>query len=227
MENKFKNNLRNILILSGAVVLIMFAISTYVWTQIPEGQEVCTHWNAAGECDDYGSKFMGIFLMPIIAIGIVVLFPMLKKIEPRQENFLQSSKAYFAIWAIMLLFFLGLHGVLMLNILGYETNIGTFTPFLVGALLIVIGNYLGKVRSNFLMGIRTPWTLSSDLSWNKTHRLGGKLMVLQGILFMASTIFLKGEAWVYFLIGSLLLIVFGLTIYSYLVWKDDPERRTH
>lgn len=216
-------SLRNILILSGVVVLAMLAVSSYVWGQIPAGEQVCVHWNAAGVCDDFGSKFTGIFLMPLMTLGLVGLFAIIPRIEPRASHIAQSRKAYLAVWAVMLLFLLGFHIVLMLNLLGRNVDISIYAPFLVGVMFIVIGNYLGKVRSNFMFGIRTPWTLSSEMSWNKTHRLGGKLFVLLGILFVVINVFTTGEVWVYILLGSIMVMLLVLTVYSYLVWKEDPE----
>ena len=84
----------------------------------------------------------------------------------------------------MLLFFLTLHTVLMLELLGHDAKIGAYTPLLVGLVFVVIGSYVGKIRSHYLFGIRAPWTLSSELSWNKTHQLGGKLFAVQGFLLM-------------------------------------------
>ncbi|MEM7133261.1 MAG: SdpI family protein [Chloroflexota bacterium] len=221
------NNLRNVLILSGVVILAMFALSTYVWTQIPAGEQVCTHWNAAGECDDYGNKFVGIYLMPLIVTAVVGLFSFIPRIEPRAIHLAQSRKAYTAVWGIMLLFFFGLHSALMLEILGGTANIGFVVPILIGILFIVIGNYLGKVRSNFFFGIRTPWTLSSELSWNKTHRLGGKLFMLLGFAFIVGALVSIGEAWIFVLIGGILLMTLTLVLYSYFVWKSDAEAQGH
>ena len=88
-----------------------------------------------------------------------------------------------------------------------------------GILFIVIGNYLGKIRSNYMMGIRTPWTLSSDLAWDKTHRLGGKLFMLAGLLLLLSALFLPVTWWVYVMLGTLFPMLIVLFVYSYLVWR--------
>lgn len=227
MDNKQNDNFRNILLLSAGVVLIMFVISGYVWIQVPAGDQVCTHWNAAGECDGYGSKFVGILLTPIIVIGMVGLFALIPHIEPRATNIAQSRKAYTVVWTTMLLFFLILHTVLMLELLGHDAKIGAYTPLLVGLVFVVIGSYMGKIRSNYFFGIRTPWTLSSELSWNKTHQLGGKLFVVQGFLFMAGAIVFTGKVWAYLLVGSSLVLAAVLMIYSYFIWKGDPEAHIH
>jgi len=115
----------------------------------------------------------------------------------------------------------------MLELLGHDAKIGAYTPLLVGLVFVVIGSYMGKIRSNYFFGIRTPWTLSSELSWNKTHQLGGKLFVVQGFLFMAGASVFTGKVWVYLLVGSSLVLAAVLMIYSYFIWKGDPEAHIH
>ncbi len=215
--------MRKTLILSGAVVLVMFAISGYVWTQVPAGAQICTHWNMAGECDGYSGKFVGIYLMPIINVAMVGLFHLLSRIDSRVVSTDQSRKAYSAVWVTMLLVFFVIHSVMMLNVLGLVVDVVSYWPVLVGLAFIVIGSSIGKLRSNSYAGIRTPWTLASELSWSKTHTLGGKLFVLQGIFFMVAAIVLSGEVLVYLLIGSSLVMVVFLAIYSYTIWKGDSD----
>ena len=77
MTGRQKPSVKTMLLVSGAVILVMFAISAFVWMQVPAGESVCTHWNAAGECDDHGSKFVGILLLPIVTVGMVGLFALI------------------------------------------------------------------------------------------------------------------------------------------------------
>ncbi len=219
--------LRNLWIASGVIVAAMLLISGYLWGQIPAGEEVCVHWNAAGVCDDYGSKFMGIFLLPLVTIGVAILFGVIRKIDPRSANLDQSHKAFGAVWLGTMVFMLVIHIFVMLQLLNSNVNFGVFIPAVVGALFVIIGNYMGKVRSNFFFGIRTPWTLSSEVAWNKTHRLGGRLMVLLGLAMIAGTIVFSNPAWVYYIVvgGSLGLVAFTYA-YSYWVWKNDADRAT-
>lgn len=223
MNDQKSYNFRNILLLSAACVLVMFAVSGYVWFQIPDGEQVCIHWNALGECDGYGSKFMGIFLMPLITLVLSGLLLLLPRIDPRALHLAQSRKAYMVVWATLLLFFLALHGLLMIDLLGGDANISLYMPLLLGLMFIVIGSYLGKVRSNFFFGIRTPWTLSSELAWEKTHQLGGKLFILLGALLMVGSIIFTGPLWVALLLGGVFMLVFFLMGYSYYIWKSDPD----
>ena len=144
--DKQNNNSRNLIIISSAIVLIMLVISAYVWTQIPTGEKICIHWNAAGKCNDHGSKFEGIFLIPIVAAGMAGLFPLLLRIDPRAANIARSRKAYTTVCVTILVFLMVLHCILMLNILGSEINVSSYLLLLVGFMLIVIGSRLDKYR---------------------------------------------------------------------------------
>ena len=95
-------------------------------------------------------------------------------------------------------------------------------------MFLVIGYYMGRIRSNFMVGIRTPWTLTSELSWQKTHLWGGRAFMLLGVLLALTGFFPASGWWIGVLMGGMLAMVVGLFVYSYLVWKDDPnaERRS-
>jgi uncharacterized membrane protein len=94
-----------------------------------------------------------------------------------------------------------------------------------GAMFVVIGNFLGKTRSNWFFGIRTPWTLSSDRSWTLTHRLGGWLFIGTGLAVIVATALLGPDISLWIMLGLLLTGVVGLFAYSYVAWRDDPARR--
>lgn len=215
MESKEKRSYRTIFLLSIAVVAMLFIMSGYVWNQISGG---------AGEQGDSAGKFLTIFGVPILVAVTVGVLPLFARIEPRQRHIAQSHKALTTIWATLLGYFLIVHTVLLFANLGRAPGIATYWPILAGLVAMVMGNYLGKIRSNHFAGFRTPWTLSSELSWNKTHRLGGKLLFLLGLALIAGSIFVSGEFWSYFILFASLLWVAVLAIYSYFIWKSDPDR---
>lgn len=208
-----KRSYRTIYLLSCAAVALLFILSGYAWLRIP----------VSGEGDVLG-RFLTIFAIPILIAVIVGLLPLFARHEPRQLHIAQSHKALTTIWAMLLLFFIVIHTIILLEILG-RRPITTYWPILAGLVTIVMGNYLGKIRSNYFAGFRTPWTLSSELSWNKTHRLGGKLLFLMGIILIAGSILVIGDFWIYFLLVFSLLWTVILVIYSYFIWKRDPERK--
>ena len=206
------------------IVAIMFAISAWAWLQLPADAQIPVHWGVSGQPDRYGGKIEGLLLMPLIGLGLVALFAIIPRVEPRKSNIMRSQKAYGVVRLGVLLFLLGIHIVTVLSTLGYPIDINFMIGLGTGLLFIVMGNYLGKVRSNFMFGIRTPWTLTSDLAWNKTHRLGGWLFVLSGVLIILCAI--VAPQWI---VGAILLGALGTagitTVYSYRVWKDDPNKR--
>jgi uncharacterized membrane protein len=96
-------------------------------------------------------------------------------------------------------------------------------PALVGALFLGVGSVLGKVRPNWFVGIRTPWTMSSKRAWVRTHRLGGFLFIALGALFIV-TGFAKIRWFAYLAMGGVFAVVAVLFVYSYWVWRTDPEK---
>jgi uncharacterized membrane protein len=114
----------------------------------------------------------------------------------------------------------------VLAALGNDIDIAAIALFGSGAMFIVIGNFLGKTRSNWFFGIRTPWTLASDRSWSRTHRLGGQLFVALGLLTLAVTVLLDPMIATWVMLGGLALPVAWLVAYSYMAWRDDPNRET-
>jgi uncharacterized membrane protein len=215
---------RTNLIISAIAILVMLAVSTFAWFRLPDGVPVCTHWNAAGVCDGWGSKATGLFLMPVVVPVVVALFAVIPRIDPRAANIARSRTAYTAVWVTMLLFFVVFHGIMTLNLLGYQADMGVLVPVLTGVMFVAIGSVMGRVKSNYFFGIRTPWTLASELSWEKTHRLGGVVFIVEGVLVAAGALLFPGDVWVYLLLGSIVVMLVTVTLYSYFVWKGDPDR---
>ena len=117
------------------------------------------------------------------------------------------------------------HSAIILQTLGWSVDVAMVIAVCFSVLLAIMGNYLGKVRSNFFFGIRTPWTLSSDHVWSKTHRLGGRLLFCLGIgCTVAALTRAAGTILVTALGGSLGISLF-LVVYSYLLWKHDAGQQ--
>jgi uncharacterized membrane protein len=159
------------LAVSLAVTAALAGASWWAWRQLPVDARIPSHWDAAGRIDSYGGR-NSLFFVPGLMLGLTLLFLFVPRIEPRRTHLLLSSRAYRAVWLAMVLALAGLQVFQIRAAFGEELSMEKWHGIGLGALFIVIGNFLGKVRSNFLFGVRTPWTLSSELSWNKTHRLG-------------------------------------------------------
>lgn len=226
MEQQTNLNLKKLWGWSGLILVIMMGISAWVWGQVPAGAQVPVHWNAAGEPDNYGSKFVGIFMIPMVALGITLLFTLIPYIDPKRTNIMRSARAYSATHIGILLFMLAMHVATMINIAGYNFNIAYIAAPAVGIMFIILGNYMGKIRRNYMFGVRTPWTLASELSWNKTHRLAGKLFVITGILVVLVTLWTPAWAF-YAMIGGVMTILLLTMAYSYWIWKNDPAMQNN
>ena len=223
MKNKF--DYKGILVFSGIVFFLAVLVTIWAWAKIPSDAQIPFHWNIKGEVDNYASKSLGLLMGPGMIIFLTLLLAIIPRFEPRLENLQQSQKAYKAVWGGVMLMLFALHLISVSAALGYEENMPMLMAFLMGFLFIAIGNYLGKIRSNFIFGIRTPWTLSSEVAWNKTHRLGGWLFFATGLVTFLSGFFRSGELTFCLLFGGLFLslpILFG---YSYWVWKQERESK--
>lgn len=223
MKNKLDN--KNMLIFSGIVFLLALAVTAFAWTKVPAGAQIPVHWNAKGEVDGYGSKAFGLLMGPGLILLLSLLLAFVPRLEPRGENLLRSQKAYKVVWGFIVVFMLGLHLVTTSAALGKDINMATIMSYAMGILFMAIGNYMGKIRSNFMFGIRTPWTLSSEVAWNKTHRLGGRLFFLVGLLVFMSAFLQRGNLSFDLLIGGLFLALILIYAYSFGVWKQDEDRK--
>jgi uncharacterized membrane protein len=215
-----------LLIVSAAVVGAMLVLGAWAWLQLPADAQVPIHWGVDGQPNGYAPKTIGLFLVPLITIGIAAVFWAIPVVEPRRVNIEKSAKAYTAIWLAVVIL-LGLVDLaLTAAALGATFDITLVVFAGVGTLFIVIGNYLPKVRPNYLVGIRTPWTLTSDLSWDRTHRVGGRLFVIEGVAFIIVGLIRPPAGLLLgLLIGGIVLMLVVLFGYSYRVWTQDPGRR--
>jgi len=195
-----------------------FVFSAAVYNRLPD--QVPVHWDWTGQPDRWGSRLEGAFLMPAFALLMWVLLRFLPKIDPRRANYARFGDTYDFVVTTIVTFMAGLHVVVLGATLGWPIALNRVIPGAVGVLLIVIGNLLPRARSNWWFGIRTPWTLSSDRVWQKTHRVGGYLLIVAGLgmLLQAAV----AQRWTAVL--SLVLVVVcaaGTMVYSYLKWREE------
>jgi len=198
------------------IVIISITLGLYFYSIFPE--QVPVHWNAGGEVDRYGSKFEGAFLMPLIAIGMYILFRFLPKIDPKKEKYEQFFKIYLLFRNLIMIMMLAIYLIASASTLGYDVRVEVWIPIIVGVLFIILGNYMGKLKPNWFMGIRTPWTLSNDEVWNKTHRLGGKLFIILGLLLILTPILPYSNIFLT-LVTPVILVALIPIVYSYVIYK--------
>ncbi len=218
--------LRPLVIVGSAAVIGMLILSAWAWPQIPDDAQVPIHWGIDGTPDGYGPKWVGLLGIPILTALVVALLLVIPRFEPRRTNLERSATAYVAVGIAVTLFVTALHVAAVLAALGEDVNLGMVASIGIGLAFVVMGNYLGKTRSNWFFGIRTPWTLSSDLSWTRTHRLGGIAFMAVGLLVIVTALVAGPSVAIWVLLGGMAASIVGLLPYSYLVWRSDPDRHS-
>ena len=204
-----------LLIIAAAVVA-----SAVVYPRLPE--TIPTHWNMDGRPDGWSNRVFGVLITPVLLLAMWGFARVLPSIDPRGANYAKFGDAFEAIIDSLMLFLLGMHILLLRAGLGHPAPMQRVVPFGVGILLIVIGNLLPRARPNWFVGIRTPWTLSSDRVWEKTHRFGGRVFVAGGLLITIAALVWVQRVHVV-LIAGVLIATSSVLVYSYLEWKREPS----
>ncbi len=204
------------------LIVLSFVSGFYFYQHFPA--QVATHWNFRGEINGYSSPFLAAFLLPLMMGGMYLLFMFLPYLDPRRDQYAAFAATYrqFKDLIISVLFILFL--MVGFNGVGHKINIGFWTPILIGALFVGIGLLLNKIKMNWFMGIRTPWTLSSETVWNKTHEVSGRVFSLAGLLLAATVLAPAGGKIVLFIL-SIAVLVLALPAYSYILYAREKKEK--
>lgn len=228
-----KPYLRTGLAWSAVAAILTAGLTAWTWTQLPETGDIPVHWGLDGRPDRFAPKDAAAGLLMILPGAVLLtglILALVPSLDPRKGNIEIGRKAYLATWIGTLAVLTGVHAGICLATLkstGGADVPNDFVRYVIaacGLLMIVIGNYMPKTRPSFLFGVRTPWTLSSDYAWEKTHRLAGPLFMAAGALGIAGA-FLFNGIWLALqltaLIGAAALIS---VVYSYFAWKKAGDR---
>jgi immunity protein, SdpI family len=199
----------------------MFLLAAITWSGAPD--RIPTHWGMNGEVNGYAGKFEGLLVLPLMALGIYLLLLVMPRFDPGRANYAHFAGVYL-LFRFGVLVFLGLvYGIIHLWIRGYRPPVSVLVPIFLGALFLLLGSVMGKIRPNWFIGIRTPWTLSSKLSWSRTHRVAGWVFMLEGVCLIMAGVLRSNVALIATLaVGGAGMV--GTIVYSYLLWRDDPDR---
>lgn len=203
-----------------AIVLLPFIYLAYIWNQLPE--RVPMHWNIKGEIDRYGEKMELIIIPILLPLLVYIIFLVIPKIDPKNKlnkmgNKLQTIKVLLTtLMSILALFII------------YSAKNESFTNpnyivLSIGVLYIILGNYFKTIKANYFIGIRTPWTLENETVWKKTHKLGGKLWFVGGIIVVLTSLILDKEpnVTVFLIITGIITII--PIVYSYIIFKKEKK----
>lgn len=208
-------------ILVIALVAIAVIAGVILWNKLPD--QMASHWNVNDQADDYMPKFWGVFLMPIISLGMLALFLVIPNIDPLKANIAEFRNIFNLFILLIVVFMLYVHGLTLAWNMGNQSfkMSAAMLPFL-GVLFIFIGYMLRQAKRNFFIGIRTPWTLSSDTVWNKTHQLGSVLFMVSGAFAFIGS-FLGGMLAFWLLFVPLMGSVVFLILYSYILYRNETR----
>lgn len=211
MRNIFnKNMLKTWIVIAIALIIAIVGILIMPDT-IP------THFGPSGEPDAWGTKFT-VLMYPGSLLLIALLAEPMKKVDPKLENYERFNKYYYNFFFGFAIFFLVVEIANIAIALGASINVGSIICFTVGVLMFFVGNMMPKIKQNFFFGIKTPWALSDEENWFKTHRLGGKTFALGGIVMMICA-FIPGEGKIWGLLVAIIVMTIIPLVYSFIIFK--------
>ena len=199
------------------IVLLSFLAGAYFYPMMPE--RIASHWDAEGNVNGYMTKFWGLFLMPFISTGLSLLFVLIPKIDPLKANIEKFRKHYdrFVVLVMSFLFYLYLLTILWNTGTRFDMVQALVPAF--GVLFYYCGILTEHARRNWYIGIRTPWTMSSEKVWAKTHKIGGKLFKVAGFVAFLGAVF--PDIAIFFVIVPVLLVAAYTVVYSYAEYQKS------
>ncbi|MGE5578251.1 MAG: SdpI family protein [Syntrophothermus sp.] len=197
------------------ILAASFIVGLLVYSSLPDWIPI--HWNLRGEIDGWGTK-ANVFLIPVMNVGLYLVFLVTPLIDPRRENYprFKSTLRIFR-WSLVV-FMTAMWGISLAAAKGLPVDTSLVVPVMTSALFVVLGNLMSRLRYNWFFGIRTPWALSNEEAWRLTHRVGGRAWVIGGLISLVGAFF-GGEVAIWamgFGIGAASLFS---VVYSYFAWK--------
>jgi len=198
------------------IILLPFVFIAINWDKFPD--RIATHFGIDGQPNDYSSKVTGLILFPGINILMYGLFLIIPLIDPRKQSYNMFEGKWKIIRMVLHLFLSSITVVTAVYSLGYNINIGSVVCYSITILFLILGNYMGNIRSNYFVGIRVPWTLANEEVWNQTHRMAGKVWVFFSLLMLALLYFIPNAEWL--LLPYIIIITLVPIVYSFIKYKQ-------
>jgi uncharacterized membrane protein len=205
---------------TAALLAALWTAAAVAYPRLPD--RIPTHWNLRGQPDGWGGPAAA-FLFPAIATGVAVLLHLLPRIDPRRAHWEKFGHEMGLIVNLVIGLAGWIEGVSLGAALGWKIDMTRALLVGVGLFLAAIGNWLPRIRSNWWMGIRTPWTLESERVWRETHRVGGRVFVAAGLLVAAGA-FLPQPLVPVVSIAAIGAVALVPVVYSYVAWRRESRR---
>ena len=207
-KNKWK------LLISSIVILLPVIAGLILWERLPE--KMATHWGFNSEADGWSDRPFAVLALPLIMLAVHWICVIVTAADPKNRD--QTQKAVSLIFWICPFVSLFTGAIIYAAALGMDFGMNTVLPVFMGLIFVVIGNYLPKCKQNYTVGIKVPWALENEENWNATHRFGGKVWVIGGVLLMLCAFLPKAVMYYVFFVIVILLPIIP-TIYSYMYYR--------
>lgn len=203
-------------IISWTLIALALAAAVIIYPSLPE--QIPMHWNVEGTVDSYGAR-ISIYFLPVLMLGINAMLWVLPILDPKRKNFEKFSPTMSVIRFSMSALLTALFTVTIIESLAPGTvNVSSLVTMLIGFLLIVLGNYLPKVKHNYFVGVRSPWTLASEEVWTRTHRFSGPVFMLGGVILSISSVAFASAGPILFTIMMCVVVLVSLVPFGYSYW---------
>ena len=206
------------------IMVLPFLYIPFIWSKLPES--IPTHWNMQGEPDNYSSKTYGTLFLPVLNVAMYLLLLVLPKIDPRKKNYHYFGNTYRNIRLLLVLFMTVMFFIVMQMAMGTMAMDSKMVVILIFGLIAALGNFMRTIRSNFFVGIRTPWTIDNPEVWRRTHEAGGKLWFYASLIGIVVLLFIGKEYIPWLVIPYLCAIVIYPIVYSYLLFRKISSTKT-
>ncbi|MEW9700166.1 SdpI family protein [Paenibacillus sp. SI8] len=219
-HTKFSWGWRDILLL--IITCVPIGVAVVIYQDLPN--QMASHFDLSGNVNGYMGKFSFIIFMSLLNLFLAFSLKVMPILDPKRANYTKFLDVYELLRFVIVIFLSGIFMIVLLYNRGYDISMTTVLFLFLGGLWIIFGNYMGRIRHNYTLGIRTPWTLASEEVWRRTHRLAAPLWVLCGLVMIFSGFF--GAALVpYLLLFSIAVSIGYPIIYSFLVYRKLDQGR--
>lgn len=209
-----KRNLKT-LILTTVIILLPILAGLLLWNQLPD--QIPTHWDINGDVDAWSSKPFAIFGLPLFIAAIHWVCFLITTADPKNQN-IDGVMLHLTLWICPAISLLCNSLVLCVG-LGMDISVEFIMPLILGAMFLVLGNYLPKCKQNYTIGIKVSWTLADEANWNATHRFAGWVWTIGSLLIMAMAFF--GNLWL--MLAAILVMALAPFLYSYLYYRKHNQ----
>jgi len=198
------------------LIILSFVLGFYFYTHFPA--RVPSHWNFQGQVDSWSSAGFGAFFLPFLLLGMYILFLVIPYLDPKKERYQEFKGTYHLFKGLIMFILFGIYLAAGYAALGYQVDIGLIVSLMIGLLFIIFGSQMSKIKSNWFIGIRTPWTLSNEEVWTKTHALGGKTFIIAGVLLILAGLLKNSWSLIVLLVGVCIAALVPV-VYSYVLFR--------